>query len=299
MKKNVTGNNSAILSTDCEIVYFDLETSGLEGTADILQIAATCKQKIFNIYINPIQVISKSATKITGLSAIAGQLYLHDQVLETFSIDEALISFRQFLSLFKKKCILVAHNARFDVPKLLRAIIDNSMINEFSVIVGFADSLALFKKVLPERKGPGKFKLITLAHDFLENERSERWHDAEFDIVVLEKLVCTISKEENLFGITKTFNQYLVDIENTQKVNVGLHYLTELKETLSKHMLQKIAKQNITFETLKAIYRNGGEEETVKFLMQKDEQNRLKITKDKRIHQKIIDCLKRHVIDAS
>ena len=57
------------------------------------------------------------------------------------------------------RCLLVAHNASFDTPRLLRLISKHGMINEFRVIVGFADTLVIFKKVLSDRKGPGKFKL--------------------------------------------------------------------------------------------------------------------------------------------
>ena len=48
----------------------------------------------------------------------------------------------------------------FDTPRLLRHISNPGMINEFRVIVGFADTfVVLFLKNLSDRKGAGKFKL--------------------------------------------------------------------------------------------------------------------------------------------
>lgn len=65
-------NNNYIVPQDCKVIYSNLETSGFHTSAEILQIAAKCKEKFFNIYVNPTQMISEVATKVTGLSFISG-----------------------------------------------------------------------------------------------------------------------------------------------------------------------------------------------------------------------------------
>ena len=58
-----------------------------------------------------------------------------------------------------------------------------------SVIYGFMeifDSLEIFKKLYPDRKGRGMFQLGTLGSDLLKI--TGNLHDAVFDVEVLEKL---------------------------------------------------------------------------------------------------------------
>ena len=56
----------------------------------------------------------------------------------------------------------------------------------------------VLKKSLPDRKGLETFKLSTLYHDFIKNDIAEDdglfFHDAQFDVVVLEKKSCYILK---------------------------------------------------------------------------------------------------------
>ena len=49
--------------SECDIIYFDIETSGFEMSCDILQIAAISGSYEFSVYIHPTQSISSNATK--------------------------------------------------------------------------------------------------------------------------------------------------------------------------------------------------------------------------------------------
>ncbi|KYQ49305.1 hypothetical protein ALC60_11637 [Trachymyrmex zeteki] len=113
---NINKDSGEMLNIANNIVYFDLETTGLSNDADILQIAAICNNKIFNVYIKSLKQISTGASTVTKLCYINSKLYLRDKEVETFTIVNALELFKQFLdSLSKtKKCLLVAHNASFD-----------------------------------------------------------------------------------------------------------------------------------------------------------------------------------------
>jgi len=149
-----------LLSADtCTIVYFDLETSGFHTYDEILQIAAKCEDRTFCVYVNPTKDINAYAFSHTGLQNIAGELFLHGKKVLSVPLKNALDAFQQFLNLFSKPCLLVAHNAGFDTTHLLRAILKHSMIADFKIIAGFSDTLELFKKHFPKRKGEGKFKL--------------------------------------------------------------------------------------------------------------------------------------------
>jgi len=57
------------------IVYFDLETTRLSNDADILQIAAVCNNKVFNVYVKSSKQISTGANKATELCIVNSNLY--------------------------------------------------------------------------------------------------------------------------------------------------------------------------------------------------------------------------------
>ncbi|KAK0073666.1 hypothetical protein PV325_009432 [Microctonus aethiopoides] len=94
----ISFNNVTLCVDECCIVYFDLETSGFQKNANILQIAAQSEGKTFDVYVTPTQPVDAAASKITGLQNIRGRLFVHDKEVNTLSIMEALVSFSQFLS---------------------------------------------------------------------------------------------------------------------------------------------------------------------------------------------------------
>lgn len=108
------------ISSEASIfVYFDFETSGFHNNDEISQIAAQCNDYEFTVYITPTKKINPESSPHTGLKNINGQLHLrHDQVL-TVSIENALRVFQEFSTNLKKPCLLVAHNASFDISHLI------------------------------------------------------------------------------------------------------------------------------------------------------------------------------------
>ncbi|KAK0088241.1 hypothetical protein PV326_004914 [Microctonus aethiopoides] len=171
-----------------KIVHFDLETSGLSANAHILQIGAVCGEQIFHVYIHTRQNISSAASKMTQLFHKCGQLFYKNKEVETLRISDALKSFEQFLWHLseRKKNIL-------------------------KKISGFADSLQLFRKEMPDRKGPGKFKLKTLAKDFLQssdNQQSSR--NAADDVIILQTLT-----KKLLLEIPQNRWKFFMCVQNT------------------------------------------------------------------------------------
>lgn len=71
--------NVSVPSEACQIVDFNLETSGFGKSAEILQIAARCENCSISIYINLTEAIDQKASKVTGLENIKGVLYFHNR----------------------------------------------------------------------------------------------------------------------------------------------------------------------------------------------------------------------------
>lgn len=132
------------------IILFDLETSGLESDADILQIAAKYGEFEFSAYIDncPKKIISVEASFVHKLTCHNGNLQYKREDVITLSLRDAMFAFYTFLCSLKNKCILTAHNCSFDSKRLIRVTKLVSMEEYFkSIIVGFADTLPLFRKV--------------------------------------------------------------------------------------------------------------------------------------------------------
>ena len=141
--KQVTG--------DVSYVVFDLETGGLMRTSDILQISAVHNSKESNVYVTPTQHISKTASNVTKLTVINGQLHHKGNAVTTLGINDALQNFINFLKAIQKP-VLVGQNIKtFDLIFLYNNLVKCELWESFlSVIVGFVDTLLAFKKELPK-----------------------------------------------------------------------------------------------------------------------------------------------------
>jgi len=89
----VIDNLIVLTSDNCNIVYFDIKTTGLHKSAEFIQLSTKCNDNFFNAYINPVQCISADATKITESHKITDQLYLHNEILKTVDLKVALVNF--------------------------------------------------------------------------------------------------------------------------------------------------------------------------------------------------------------
>lgn len=177
----------------CQLVFFDLETSGRNRkVCEILQIAATANKSAFSTYVQPTMAIQEDASKVNGITIAGNTMYFNKKTVESVSISDALQAFSQFLRSFSTPCILVAHNASFDISFLLREVHKNSMINDYAkIIYGFVDSLKILKKKFTERpREKGMFTLKKLADDFLTLDAGdENFHEGLFDCKILQNLI--------------------------------------------------------------------------------------------------------------
>lgn len=251
--------NLKLIADNYEIMYFDLETSGFAYSAYILQIAAKCGLFKFSIYATPTKMIDPRATEVTGLKNIGGELHLRGEKVDTIPMKEALLAFLAFLKSQNKPCLLVAHKAKFDVPRLITCIRKNLLIDDFrAVVIGFSDTLPLLKKKYPERKGQGMFKLEKLAVDILNIQANEKFHDALYDVEVLELLSVAAIDNADLFSTCKRFVESVNDCLLNIRVSAALPDLQLLSKVVSNAILRKIAIADITYQRLREVYQKSG-----------------------------------------
>ncbi|CAC5376455.1 unnamed protein product [Mytilus coruscus] len=144
------------------ILIFDLETTGLQRTSDIIQLTAYSDNNQFSSYIMPNRAISSSASGITKISVIGSQMYHDIQAVPSKLQNEAFTDFNDFVKSFPVKPLLVGHNIkRFDCHVLYNALRCHNMWNEFSSnISGFLGTLKLFKLLYPKRPSYSQTALV-------------------------------------------------------------------------------------------------------------------------------------------
>ncbi|XP_058804447.1 uncharacterized protein LOC131671769 [Phymastichus coffea] len=139
-----------INDTASELVFFDLETSGLEESCDILQIAAASSTIEFCTYALPTRNIPMQVTKVNGLSGHSVNLFFNGKKVEAVELNEALMAFSAFLKTVSPSCTLAAHNSSFDMNRLIYAINNKDLYEEFKIIDSSVDTLRVFKMEYPE-----------------------------------------------------------------------------------------------------------------------------------------------------
>lgn len=173
------------MSDNKTIVFFDLETTGLDTTVcDIIQLSAVCDGRTFNAYMLPQLELTDSARQVTGFTVVDGELKRHGAPVTTEPLAEAFGSFLDFLRSFPRPVLLGAHNAKFfDAPVLRRVLRQLGLLGEFrKVVSGFVDTYPMSKNLftLPS------YSQENLVRHFLM--KSYDAHNALEDAAMLEEL---------------------------------------------------------------------------------------------------------------
>ena len=136
-------------------VFFYLETTSLYEDTEITQISAFSNEFFFDQYVLPEGQISGQVSKITGIAKVADKLFVKNKPVESLGISDALEKFGLWLQNFECDVVLIGHNVRtFDSRILLNYVNKyKEFTHLFSNVLGFVDTLPLFKARFPEKKG--------------------------------------------------------------------------------------------------------------------------------------------------
>ncbi|XP_071571338.1 uncharacterized protein [Temnothorax nylanderi] len=287
------------IPNDSILVFFDLETTGLNSTSEIIQISAKRGPEEFDAYMLPTHEISRAASIVTGLTVENGELNLHGQQVVTTPRRVAMLRFLEFIK--PGPTILVAHNGRrFDTPMLLRELQSLGLMVEFRAIAcGFCDSLPVLKKKLPERvKAKQSFRLSVLAEEFIGDNASAGAHNGAVDVRILEDIIRVVGiTDEELRGESISIEGIFIEEAQNAKTKLNKNSFDCIKEGVSAGMKTKMAKAGLTFNHLKESFLEGGED-AVTVLLASDVNGHPRVTKNKKVIQRIITQIK-NVIENS
>lgn len=119
-------------------------------------------------------------------------------------------------------------------------------------------------------------------------ETNENFHEALYDVEVLEKLTSLINKDD-LFKNCNSYVDSLRHLKDLDKTAAMLPSLAPLKNVISDGMLKKIATQGISYEIVQSEFDKGGKVKLVQFLSEPMIDKKPKVTKDKRVINKLCE----------
>ncbi|KAJ1527397.1 hypothetical protein ONE63_007380 [Megalurothrips usitatus] len=176
---------SSVVPVTNYLVYFDLETTGVDlCTCEIVQIAASCEKKSYNVYMMPLHGIPPEASRVNGLKVVGGKLLKHGRPVTVTPHKEAWIGFVKYLK-DMGNVTLVAHcGANFDFHLLAREVKKYGLMSELGQLVtGCVDSILIFRNKLP---GRASYRQVDLARSY--GISTDEAHDALGDVQILSKL---------------------------------------------------------------------------------------------------------------
>ncbi|XP_078409953.1 protein PML-like [Cetorhinus maximus] len=231
------------------LVFFDLETTGLDKYCDIVQLSAVSGEKIFDKYILPSNPMSAGAAAVTGIQIMDGILYLRGEPQPTCSLQEAMAAFFQFLQSLDRP-LLAGHNIwKFDGPIILRAWKELSMKDQFaSCVTGFLDTFWLSRDIVP-RSEVSSYRQPDLVRTYLKKDYEA--HNAIEDVKSLQELYSVLKftpeqKQNSQFSLSQL------------ESHVSLQPLVDAK-ILFFQLAQKLAMQEVSYEKLKLAHQQDAE----------------------------------------
>lgn len=183
--KEVVSNGKGQSLSESDFVIFDIETTGFSKINDrIIEIGAVkvCRGEIvdrYSTFVNPKIPIPYNITQLTSIS--------DDMVLEAPVIEDAL---KDFLA-FSRDCVLVAHNASFDMGFIIQNAQRLGLSKEFTYI----DTVGLSRILLPNLS---RYKLNSVAKALgvsLENHH-RAVDDAEATAEIFLKLIGMLDEKD-------------------------------------------------------------------------------------------------------
>ncbi|XP_042193271.1 protein PML-like [Callorhinchus milii] len=222
------------------LVFFDLETTGLDQSCEIVQLSAVSGEKLFDKYILPMS----ECASVNGMRVVDGTLFLRGKPQPTSSLQEAMAAFLKFLQSVSRP-VLIGHNIwRFDCSVIHRVWEKLSMKDQFNeCIVGFLDTLWLAKNMISRRA----VKSYSLHHlvftcvrkDFVAKNSLE-------EVKILQELYSVLNPSpEQTCNAQFSLSQF--------ECRLSLQPLLDQK-IISNPILVQLAKQEISLEKIKSAH---------------------------------------------
>ncbi|XP_043267812.1 uncharacterized protein [Venturia canescens] len=187
-------SDNKLTTEDVAAVYYLTTSVDTTEDKDFLKLSAKYEEEIFNVWIKPSKPRSKLESSASWPRFKFRKLdFAVDGVKQSsVSLNIALSMFREFLTIVPKKVLLVTHAPEIEFTLLSQAIKKVNMTNTFQkVIVGFSNTVPLFRQIISNRTNFGGVTLPNLYTTLLKKEYVHQWPEAAYALNCLEELVST------------------------------------------------------------------------------------------------------------
>ena len=240
-------------------------------------------------YVLPDIDISPGASEVTGLSmaVIAGRkaLLKDGEKVETTSLHGAL---SDFLTWLPARSILYAHNAKqFDMKVILRSLISTHLLpSAEEKIIGFVDTLPLFRDLQPKNEGGHSLGAL---HRHAFGREVDGAHDAAGDVNALFDLLKKHSPAANIYSnhsIQMRASLQLLELsrrrlDREMVLKRRLHH--GQSKVLSNYMIGKIAASGLSYAHLKLAFQRDRVCGIAKLLGELMSTGKARVTQDRKV----------------
>ena len=273
-----------LVMQDATWIVFDLETTSLTKTCDIIQLSACILDDVFNCYVKPKQPIGSKVTEITGLDFRNNVMHHRGVAVEAVSVETCL---KQFVEWLKKyhQVLLIAHNCkRFDSFRLmyqLRLTNNLDLLASFTdVVCGFADTLPLLRTI---HKGEiVNCKQVTVAAHVLGSDFVYEAHNAKEDVLVLQKVLLSCKQPSSIMNYSFSADAVLQEIERDRCLVNNVESLRPLLEhkVCGLATVRRIAASGLSMNHLKLAHSRNGEPGLMLLFGEKDANQSVRVSKN-------------------
>ena len=189
-----------------------------------------------------------------------GKLYHKGKPVDAKPAKQALKIFIEWLKTKKEPVVLFAHNAKiFDCKCIISSLEKYDLLSSFErCVVGFVDTLILFKKILPQGK---KYSQESLVADLLGISYGA--HDSLEDVRALQKLVSYKGVNEKTLlesSFTTAFAVNSTKYSLNKTANLQTLQPLIAANVVTKCMGNKIAGSGLMLSHLQLSFSKGGKD---------------------------------------
>ena len=271
------------------LVAFDLETTLLSDSCEIIQIAATVfdSSTSFDRYILPVGAISPGASKVTGITKKNNCLFLRSRPVESADILTVLKQFSEWLSTLGDNVVLVGHNVnKFDSKHFWRVIESHKVASHFT-LSGFIDTLPLFRCLQPTEKSHKQEAVYIRTVGGKYNA-----HNAMGDVLALVAILIKLGNPPATYYHDYSFTANYVSKRHThlemRRRNISTLQPLIQNKVISDSMGQKIAASGLNLSHMKLAFERRGND-GIKYLFAEKFNDKRRVTADKKITSKVCE----------
>ena len=119
-----------------------------------------------------------------------------------------------------------------------------------------------------------------------------QFHEALFDVQVLEKLTNKLISTDTIFRKIKLFHPFCEKVFENDKVNQLIPSIKIIKDLTNVNVCKKMISSEISYQNLETIYQENGKKVLIEFLSEKIDKRKYRVTNKPEYLENIVQHFK-------